>query len=267
MIKLGKSEAISHVFYDDLTPADGGTVTVTVKNADNETVHSGSTTAVTADGIKTYSFTLPAQTELGQLTITWDGTLRDDTTYEEIIGNYLFELNELKSLLTTKGYGKAYTAAFLKDVRDAVTEAFESVTYRSFVGRRKSLVVQTYAGRAFLPTVDVRDVLTVDGDAFTGDYTPTGVLSGLSSSESTATVVFEYGLPAVSAEARSNALELATYFVSNSTNRTPSNIETMTDSQGNNYRMAIVGMRGNQVGVPSVDAFLRRFKFELPGVA
>lgn len=263
MIKLGKSETVSHTFYNDLTAVDAGTVTVTVKNADNETVHTGSTTK-TGD---VYSFTLPAQTELGRLTITWDGTLRDDTTYEEIIGDYLFELHELRDLLTTKGFGKTYTAALLKDVRDAVTEAFESVTYRSFVGRRKSLVVQVYSGKASLPTVDIRDVLSVDGDAFTGDYTPNGCLSGLSASQGTATVVFEYGLESVSAESRENALELATHLVANSTRRTPENIETMTDSQGNNYRIAVVGIRGNQLGIPSVDAFLKRLKFEMPGVA
>lgn len=267
MIKLGKSETVSHVFYDDLTAADAGTVTVTVKNADNETVHSGSTTSATVEGVKTYSFTLPAQTDLGRLTITWDGTLKDDTTYEEIIGDYLFELHELRSLLTTKGYGKTYTASQLKDIRDAVTEAFESVTYRSFVGRRKSLIVQIYSGKAFLPTVDIRDVLSVDGTAFTGDYTPTGCLSGLSGSQGTATVVFEYGLESVSAESRGHALELAAYFVANTTKRTPDNAESMTDAQGNNYRIALAGLRGYQVGVPNVDAFLKRFKFEMPGVA
>ena len=267
MIKLGKSETVSHVFYDDLTPVDAGTVTVTVKNEDNETVHSGSTTSSVSGSLKTYSFTLPAQNELGRLTITWDGSLRDDTTYEEIIGDYLFELHELQTLLTSRGFGKTYAASFLKSVRDAVAETFESVTNTSFVGRRQSVKVDVFGGEAFLPTVDVRQVVTVDGAAFTGDYTPTGCLSGLSTSESTATVVYEYGLPTVSAEARGYALELAVYLVGANTRKIPENAESLTDNNGSTYRLSVAGTRGIEVAIPSVDAFLKRFKFEMPGVA
>lgn len=260
MIKLGKSETVSHTFYNDDVVADAGTVTVTVKNADDETVHTGSTTKTG----NVYSFTLPAQDELGRLSILWNGTILDETTYVEIIEDYLFELWELDALLATRGYGKTYTAYTKKAVRDAVAETFESVTKTSFFGRRRSAVLEVSGGAAFTPTVDVRQVVSVDGAAFTGDVTASGCLTGLNGS--TAAVVYEYGL-AVSAEARVHALELAVWLLGAQTRRTPDNAESLTDQNGSTYRLALAGTRGIEIPIPSVDAFLKRYKFEMPGVA
>lgn len=261
MIKLGRSETISHTFYNDDAAADAGSVTVTATDADNVVLYTG--TAIKEGD--TYSFIMPPPAKLGKIDIKWVGTILSDITDEEVIGDYLFELWELKALLLSRGVVKPYEASVLRAIRDAVTDTFESVTNRSFVLRRKTVRVSVVGTSAFLPTVDVRQVLTVDGAAFTGDVTPEGCVSGLSGSS--CTLVYEYGPDAVSAEAKTNALNLAIYLVGAQTRKTPESAESVTDTNGTTYRLALAGVRGVQVPIPSVDAYLKRYRFEMPGVA
>lgn len=260
MIKRGKSEAISHVFYLDDVVADAGTVTVTVTK-DGETIHTGSTTKTG----NTYSFTLPAQDDLGTFSILWNGTLLDDTTYDEIIGDYLFELYELDALLVSQGMEQNYSASLKKAVRDQVTETFQSVTNMPPVLRRISVVVPVYGDVAYVSPVGVREVVSVNGDPFTGDYRWDGRIEDLSGT--TATIVYEASYTeSVTAEARGKALELAVSLMAGQTSSTPVNAESITNDSGT-YRLALVGTRGIQVPVPNVDAYLRRIRFELPGIA
>ncbi|MGV9360645.1 hypothetical protein [Amycolatopsis sp. NPDC003731] len=263
MIKRGKSEVIRHMFYVDDTIADAGTVTVTVTDASDAVVFTGPATK-TGD---TYSFTLPSLSTLGPLTIDWNGSLLDETTTEEVIGDYLFELSELRDLFAAREMKtSSYSNDLLRSVRDQVTEIFESVANVSFVERRKTVRVGVLNGQAFLPVVAVRQVVTVDGETFTGDFTANGWLDGLTGLS--ATVTYEHGLDGgVTAEARSMALELAVYLTAARTKKTPDNTELQTDQQGNTYRMFVVGTRGIEVPVPRVDAFLKRIKFDVPGVA
>lgn len=265
MIKLGKSETVSHTFYLDDVLSDAGTVTVTVKNYADEVVHTGSTSKAS----NVYSFTMPAQDELGALAIEWNGTILDDITYEEVIGDYLFELSELRTLLTSRTLtaNAAKPAALLRDVRDQVTDTFETAANVSSVQRRRTDRVSVSGGVATLRRAAVRQVVTVDGEAFTGDYYTHGLLTGLSGT--TATVVYDHGLDdGVTAEARSMALDLAVYALGSQARTTPSNAESMTDpTSGATYRLAVVGTRGIQVAVPHVDAYLKRIRFDMPGVA
>ncbi|WP_410657839.1 hypothetical protein [Amycolatopsis sp. lyj-112] len=263
MIKRGKSEVLRHTFYVDDTVADAGTVTVTVTDEADTQVFTGS-------AIKTgneYSFTLPGQATLGRLAIEWNGSLLDDTSAEEVIGSYLFELAELREIFVARDFKKAYSNSLLRDIRDQVTETFESVANLSFVERRKTVRVSVVAGQAFLPVVAVRQVLTVDGESFTGDFTPNGWVDGLTGSS--ATVTYEHGLDGgVTAEAKGMALELAVHLTGAQAKKTPDNAEQLTDATtGNTYRLSLVGTRGIEVPVPRVDAFLKRIKFDVPGVA
>lgn len=264
MIKLGKSETITHTFHNDDGAIDAGVVTVTVKDGKDVVLHEDLATAKSAEEPFKYSFVLPSPADLGRIKLEWVGTLSSDITYEEVVGDYLFEIYELKELTKTKSFNKTYDSSVLREIRDAVTETFESVTNRSFVPRQRTELVAVYGGTATLKRVDVRQVLSVDGAAYTGAFTTYGCLSGLQGSS--ATVTYQYGLDAT-AEARANALELAAYLVGVKSSTRPDNTESMTDQGGNTYRLAIAGMRGIEVAVPHVDAFLKRMKFEMPGVA
>ncbi len=262
MIKLGRTEVVTHTFYLDDVPADEGDVTVVVKNDAEETIYSGP--AGKNDDL--YSFTLPAQSTLGGLTITWTGDTQTDTTTDELIGDYLFETWQLKQLMPLRGSKRPYSATELRNVRDQVTETFESVAHGSFVERRKTVRVPVSAGSAFLPTVGVRQVLTVNGETFTGDFLPYGYVSGLQGTS--AVITYDHVLDGgVTAEARKMALDLAASYANAITKSTPDGAEQVTDPNGNTYRLQTIGLRGVEVGVPHVDAFLKRVKFEMPGVA
>ncbi|MBB5804658.1 hypothetical protein F4560_004426 [Saccharothrix ecbatanensis] len=260
MIKKGKSETVSHTFYVNDVVADAGTVTVTVLNADGDAIHSGSTIKLG----NVYSFTLPSQSTLGVISIEWNGTIHDETTYDEIVGAHLFEVSELQALMTLRGLTKTYTPEILRAVRDEITETFETATNRGFVPRRRSELVSVRGGTAALSRVDVRQVVTVDGSSYSDDWTPDGVLTGLTGP--TATVVYDYGLD-VTADSRAAALALAVYVVGAKTNKTPANTESLTDGNGNTYRVTVAGIRGVLSPVPEVDVFLKNKAFQMPGVA
>lgn len=264
MIKLGRSETITHTFHNDDGAIDAGVVTVTVKDGKDVVLHEDLATVKSDPEPFKYSFVLPSPADLQRIKLEWSGSLSSDTTYEEVVGDYLFEIHELRTLMASRGFGKSYDSSVLREIRDAVTETFESVTNRSFVPRQRTELVGVYGGAANLKRVDVRQVLTVDGAAFTGAFTTYGCLSGLAGSS--ASVTYVYGLDAT-AEARANALDLAVYLVGAQTRSRPDNAESMTDNSGNTYRLAMAGMRGIEVSVPHVDAFLKRMKFEMPGVA
>jgi hypothetical protein len=260
MIKLGRQKTLTHTFYDEDAVLDAGSVTVTVKNSAGTTVLTGSATKTGAGTSAQYSIVLPAQTELGKLTVDWAGSVTD-RTYTEIVGNYLFEGYELDLALQAKGLKKTYSADVKAQARDLVTDTFDAITNTSFVPRRRQAVLEVFNGQAFTPTVGVSQVVTVDSAAFTGTHTWNGCLSGLTGSS--ATVVYDYcyftdGIP--TQDVRQAAIDLAVFMLGAQTRSTPDQAETITTGDST-YRLIVPGTRGFETGIPSIDAVLKRYQF------
>jgi hypothetical protein len=150
--------------YDGDLTAASGSVTVTVIDYDGDNVGSGSASS-TATGI--YAWQLPSTVTgtLGTYEATAVYTVAGETssvTYAiETVGNYLFEINELRDFdvaLTAADY-PAYK---IREARDRATEVLERSAQVAFAPRRK---VETLSGdnttRLLMPDVLVSDVHSV----------------------------------------------------------------------------------------------------------
>ena len=244
-------------FYDDDTPVDAGVVTVTVKNASGETVSTGSATAGSETG--EYTYLLPAQTELGPLTVTWAGTSTEKTNHE-IVGGYVFSLQEARASdeVMQVGSRRNYSAADIKAVRDAVETEFERITGRSFTIRRKTETVEVINGVGHLSNLDVARVVSVGGDSFSGSYSRTGRVDGLSGES--AEVTYEYGLETVPDDVKRAALIRTRYNLAARNTDVPDRATSMTTEGNTTYTLATAGRGGSETGIPEVDATLGRYK-------
>jgi hypothetical protein len=272
-VKLGKTEGISYSFYLDDTIQDAGTVAVTVIDASGNTVYSTSV----ANVANVYTFTLPAQNQLGTLTVNWVGTLSDITELE-VVSSHLLELWELNAYLTLKGYGSSIDVTTKKHMRDVCADSFDSVVKSSFVTRRKTARVSTRGNSTVLPDIGVLQVLTVDGAAFTGTVTPAGVVTLTNSSSGTwcgswgstdspdtpHTFVYDVVHPwctaGVPEDIHQAALEHTTALLGYRTSKVPDNTEVVA-LEHMTYRPVIAGSGNNYTGIPRVDAVLKRYRF------
>jgi hypothetical protein len=120
----------------DRPPGPATGVTVTVTNAAGTTVASGPATSTG----NTYTFTLPPQPNLDELTVTWSGTFdgvaQSVTTYAEIVGTYLFRVD------TARAFGDRvladttrYPDADIEAMRAEITDMFEQICKVSFITR------------------------------------------------------------------------------------------------------------------------------------
>lgn len=126
---------LTKTWYVNGTPTDIGNLTIGIVDADGNTVVSAGT-ATTNNGDGTYEYLLAPQTQVKQLTISWTGgsQIQDDTL--EVVGAWLFTLDELRNF---KGADLAstvtYSNAVLSEAREAVTDEFEQICGQSFVPR------------------------------------------------------------------------------------------------------------------------------------
>lgn len=161
--------------YDGDLVTPSGSVTVVVRDIDNDEVGSGSASA-TATGI--YSYTLPAAVTgtLGvyEATATWTyQSLSSSVTYDvEVIGAHLFEIPELRAFRQGLDNTTTYTAEEIRQSRDAVTQRLWTAGQVAFSTRR---TVQTLNGddttRLMLPHVKITSLhsVTVYGEDIGAD--------------------------------------------------------------------------------------------------
>lgn len=256
-ILQNKAQTISVTFFDDDTPVDAGAVTVTVRDSAGTTVSTGSAIAGSETGA--YTYVLPAQSTLGPLTVTWAGTSTEKTN-EEIVGGYLFSLQEARASdeIMQVGSRRNYSAADIKAVRDAVETEFERITGRSFTVRRKTETVEVINGVGYVSNLDVRNVLTVNGVAYTGTYNRVGRVEGLSGDS--AEIVYEYGMETVPDDVKRAGLIRTRYNLAARNTDVPDRATSMTTEGNTTYTLATAGRGGSETGIPEVDATLGRYK-------
>jgi hypothetical protein len=137
-------------------------VTVALVDANGVPVTSG---AATAEG-NAYSFPLPPQAQLTELTATWTGTIDGNAVVEvdqvEIVGAHYWSIAEARASDATLANAQKYPAADLLATRVEVEQECERICGRAFVPRyRRAVLDGTGTTELLLPDPDVRRIRAV----------------------------------------------------------------------------------------------------------
>lgn len=129
------SVTLTHVFTIDQIPTDAtGDVTATLTRHDGTQVSTG--TATRTD-VGTYAYTLPAQTQLDWLRLSWSGVLSGVTVthadYVEIVGGRLFSI--ARAFADLRLDPNKYSASDIAEKRVGVEDEIEGICKQAFVPR------------------------------------------------------------------------------------------------------------------------------------
>lgn len=269
--------------FDGILTAPTGSVSVVVKDVDDATVASGNASATATTGV--YSYTLPTAVtgELGAYVAVSSCTVSGSTltrTYEiDVVGDYLFEINELRdrdSSITEV----SYPAEMVRDVREKVTQDLETAAQVAFSKRVKRAILNGDGSSSLLlPDVEVSEVLAVVvygedagvdvGDDVTGtDLTDvevdrtTGLMTRTDgqvfpAGSNNILVDYECGYDTVPGPIRAAALTLAIEYL------VPSSMPARATSQSTDigdFRISVANIDlGRETGIPAVDAAIQRY--------
>jgi hypothetical protein len=267
---------ITHHFSLDEAALDaGGAVTYAVTRLDGTAVTSG--TAADAAGTGNYSFTLPggptsptsATWQLDTLAVSWTGTFGGAVftalDYVEVVGGYLFNLDEARALppaLDTT----TYPTATLKTKRIEVEEECERICGRAFVPRfhrealsgrdtdrlgvrhryLRTLRAVTVSGVAW-SAPDVAAVRISESGMLTrpaGNIWPAGA--------SNVVVEYEHGYDYPPEEIRSAAMKRLRSRLTTTSSGVPDRAISWNTQDGGTYRISLPS--GERTGIPDVDA-------------
>jgi hypothetical protein len=142
-VERGRTATLEHTFLVGETPTNSSTaVTYTVVDANGTAVTSG--TASTG-GTGRYTFTLPAQSLLAHLTVTWSATIAGQPVVEsdlvEVVGGFYFTLVEARASEPTFVDTAKYPSADLEVSRLEVEVECERICQRAFVPRYRRVVL------------------------------------------------------------------------------------------------------------------------------
>ncbi len=274
----GRAVNLAHTFYDDESVMTVPSVSVTVR-AVGETTDAFTGPAVDAgDGLWTVSAGLLT---LGQYRVSWVSPEATDTTYFEVQGAFLFSLKEARDSDVDLASTTRFPTSEMKRYRDQVETEFERITGRSFTPRAKTftfpyLVERQGLYRDTVPVFstglyDVTSIkaIRIDGEAVSTDgwsVDPLGYLTGPQNavqSGSKVVVTVEYGFPAVPADVTRAAILRLRNLFSQENSGIPDRATSFVQAEGGTFTLATPGQRGNETGLPEVDAILRRYRYQL----
>jgi hypothetical protein len=272
---------LEHVFYDldGETPiAATGDVTVAVVDANGLTVASGT---ATPGGTGAYTWTLPAQAQLCDLTVSWTAVLDGTTVVEldqvEVVGGFYFSLAAGRDQDTSLANANKYTTADLHTTRTEVEQECEEICAQAFVPRYRRVVLDgTGTKEILLPDPNVRTIRAVrmaDRADRTFTALTTAQLAALSErgdrvlrrldgniwTEGYGNIVVEYehGLNAPPTDlVRAAKLRLRTR-LNLERSGVPDRATSFQATAGGNFRLAMPGKY--QTGIPEVDAVYKRY--------
>ena len=280
-ILRGSPATVTMTFYNGSTPVDAdGSVTVTVKRADGTTLTSGAASGPTSHQ---YSFVIPAQTTLNNLTITWAAVISTQavsiTSYAEVVGGFLFSLNELRNYDTALLNETRFPDSKLIDERLSVEAEFEDITGRSFPPRffreeyaeimDDHLYVQKPEPMAITKFyVDGVDRLSwVTSKYVNFDlYDPHSLVlknDGLAALYALQVEIeYEYGMTNVPRKIRDAALKRAKVNLLGYNSAIDERATTLSVPEFGTMTLATPGRSGYETGIPDVDAILGRYSLK-----
>ncbi len=279
-IRRGSPAVLSVTFYgDDVPTSADGIVTYEVKNQNGTSVASGNASNASTG---TYQFTLPAQANLAQLTVTWAGQFSGQaasvqTAVEIVAGDYftVAELRNFDSVLTSTA---KYPNDKLRDARTSAEVDFERICGRAFLPRYAKQTLSGDRSRnlwlsnpSFLRVIS----LTVDGEDWSDKtlYMEPDNLRVIRLADDyrwpcgdyNIVIEYEHGMDAVPFDIKRAAMKFARYKVVADQARIDERATVMNIPDFGTFSLATPGFRGSYTGIPDVDVVLR--EYELVGGA
>ena len=299
-VQRGVPATLVVTFYGDETPidADGDAVNVTVKRADGSTLSSGSALHQGSAGSGQYKYTVPAQSSLNILEVTWTGNFSGQptslVTEVEIVGGFLFTVSELRSYDTALANPDRFPLSMVLDRRIEVEDEFEDICGRAFVARfNREVIQQTPAflwegqrsyGQPFLelekPELQAITKLTVDGTdqldwvtqkLVTRDRDDPYVLNLYGDALAMAyaeeiEIEYEYGMWRTPPVLKDKAKKRARGLLVGQTSRIDERATIMSIPDFGTFNLATPGQRGSHTGIPDIDEALSRYMIGNGGI-
>ena len=272
-----------------LVAVSSGHVQVQIKDVDDATVVSGNATATAEVGVYTFDIQSGVHDHLGEyqanLTYHVGGHPVNRVVPIDVVGEYLFELHELRGRDPKLVNETAYPAEDLRRARETATQEIETAAMVAFATRRRRV---TLSGKGtaelLLPDVKVTQIVSVtlydedtgadDDESITGDELldievrpESGVLvrtDGAAFPYGSNNVVVEYdhGYEVPPAKIREAALTLALESV------VPSGLNPRATSESTDlgsFRISVANEDLNRpTGIPSVDTAIQKYGFRRP---
>ncbi|MGH8575341.1 MAG: hypothetical protein ACREXJ_00145 [Gammaproteobacteria bacterium] len=283
---------LTHSFFgaDGETPlVSSTTVTVDVTDANGAAVADDAATTVAS---AVYSYALPGQAQLAELTVAWSGTIGGaavvETDTAEIVGGFLFSLAELRdsdeSLREQSGGVYLYSTADLALARIQTEVECEWICDRAFVPRYRRVVLGGGATTELLLGVpDVRSIRAVrvaehGSSTFTAltaaelaalIATDDGLLvrgdgQGWTWGQRNVIVECEHGLDRPPEDLKRAALRRARSWVQIGTSKVPERAFAYTTNDGASYRLSRPD--AFHTGIADVDSAYAKYSLrDLPG--
>lgn len=269
---------LDHTWYVGETATDSGTtVTVSITDANGAVVTSGSATSA---GTGRYTFTLPPQALVSDLTVAWAGTISGaavtETDTVEIVGARLFSLPEGRASDPSLSDTGKYTTAFLAEKLLEVEQEAEEICDRGFFTRYNRVVLDGSGNPDLLlpdqdiTTIRAARIATRPGQTFV-PLTSTalaalrvedGVLTRTDNQSwtmgmSNVIVEYEHGLTAVPADFKRAALTRFRSRLNLTRSGIPERAISYSNQDGSTYRLDLPGAW--KTGIPDVDAVYSRY--------
>lgn len=258
-----------------------GNVTVTLKRLDGTVVNTATAGHPGAAGV--YTYPCPPQADVDMMRLEWTGTLAGASVtladYVEIVGGYLFDLDEARAQPPALDVTR-WPQSLLAAKRIAVEDECERICGYAMVPRFARFTLSGNASPSLLlPSIFLRKIrsVTVDGTALSA-----GELAGLRFGDqgivtrangfpwsaltpNNIVIEVEHGLdfpaPGIT---DANMLRLRTK-LADTTAEVPKRALSFTLQSGGVYRLATPS--GEKTGVPDVDAVYERETIEMGGWA
>ena len=270
---------LSHTFEVGEDPTDSTTtVTVTVKDPSGATVASGN--AAHGDtGV--YTFALPGQSALTELTVSWSATIASAAVVEvdqvEVAGGFFFTLREGRASDVSLADDTRYPGAALIEARTQVEQECEEICARSFVPRYRRVTLSgNDTSDLILPDAEVRTIrsatvaprfgqtavaLTVGQLAALAPL-PDGTLrrtDGLwwTGGEQNVVIEYECGLDGPPRDLVTAALTRFRTRLNIGRSAVPDRASSFTSAEGGTYRLTLPD--AFKTGIPEVDAVYSRY--------
>jgi len=126
---------ITQTWYVNGVPTDVGAITIGIVDADGTTVVSAGTPTTNA-GSGVYTYSLAVQPQVTVLTITWTAGAQSQTAELEIVGGWMFTIDELRTFQDADlNSTSTYPTDDLVSIRDSVADEFETICGVAFTPR------------------------------------------------------------------------------------------------------------------------------------
>lgn len=265
---------LSHTFRSDEGLVDAsGPVTYDVNRLDGTDVVNGTTTH---DGLGTYSFPLPGQSNLDTYSLDWSGSFVGSTVtirdYIEIVGDFIFTLSEVREAHRGLSDIVRMPTARLAYKRTGVEQEAERIAGRAFVPRFARFALSgDGTSELQLPDVDIRAIRSVKMSAGAGSYVAftadqlaairkdsgAGIIvraDGDVFIDGTENVIieYEYGLDVPPQDVRDAAILRMRSYIAASKVNIPDRTVSYVSTEGAVYRLGTAGAR--RTGIQDVDS-------------